>query len=199
MLSSPIGRLQFFLYSVAISIAELIAVALCVAATMGFDGFIHSRPGPPRESLALASFVVMMVFVVARTNITWRRRNDAGLTKWLVVPYIVFVALFAVLQAATLLIYDFNAGNTNMGLSSLSIALFAWWFRIGLASPKGRPFDPNSFLAAEGFGEAPSGRFRQATTASASAGTSMRSTPATVSARGHGNAGGIAFGKRGRG
>jgi len=41
----------------------------------------------------------MMVFVAARTNITWRRRNDAGLSKWLVVPYIVFVALFAVLQA----------------------------------------------------------------------------------------------------
>ena len=87
MLSSPIGRLRFFLYSVAISIAELIAVALCVAATMGFDGFVHSKPGPSRESLALASFVVMMVFVVARTNITWRRRNDADLSKRLVVTY----------------------------------------------------------------------------------------------------------------
>jgi hypothetical protein len=198
MLSSPIGRLQFFLYSVAISIAELIAVALCVAATMSFDGFIHSKPGPPRENLALASFVVMMVFVVASTNITWRRRNDANLSKWLVVPYIVFVGLFAVLQAATLLIYDFNTGNTNTGLSSLSIALFAWWFRIGFASPKGRPFDPDSFLTAQGFGEAPSGSFRQATTASVSARPSMRSMPAPVSARRHGNASAVAFGKRGR-
>ena len=198
MLSSPIGRLRFFLYSVAISIAELIAVGLCVAATMGFDGFVHSKPGPSRESLALANFVVMMVFVVARTNITWRRRKDADLSKLLVVPYIVFVALFAALQAATLLIYDFKTGNTNIGLGILSIALFAWWFRICFAIPKGRPFDPDSFLTAEGFGEAPSGRLRHATTASVSAGTSIISTPATVSARGHGDASGIAFGKRGR-
>jgi uncharacterized membrane protein YhaH (DUF805 family) len=198
MLSSPIGRLRFFLYSVAISIAELIAVALCVSETMGFDGFVHSKPGPSRENLALASFVVMMVFVVARTNITWRRRNDADLSKWLVVPYIAFLALLAVLQAATLLIYDFKTGNTNIGLGILSIALFALWFRICLASPKGRPFDPDSFLVAEGFGEAPSGRFRHATTASVSAERSLISTPLAVSARGHGNASGIAFGKRGR-
>jgi len=198
MLSSPIGRLRFFLYSVAISIAELIAVALCVAATMGFDGFVHSKPGPSREGLALASFVVMMVFAVARMIITWRRRNDADLRKWLVVPYMVFVALFAVLQAATLLIYDFKTGNTNIGLGILSIALFALWFRICFASSKGRPFDPDSFMAAEGFGEGPSGMFRQATTASVSAEASMISTPVSVSARGHSNASGIAFGKRGR-
>jgi uncharacterized membrane protein YhaH (DUF805 family) len=198
MLSSPIGRLRFFLYSVAISIAELIAVALCVAATMGFDGFVHSKPGPSRESLALAGFVAMMVFVAARTNITWRRRNDADLSKWLVVPYIVFVALFAAMEAAMLLIYDFKTGNTNIGLGILSITLFALWFRICLASPKGRPFDPDSFLTAEGFGEGPSGSFRHARTASVPGGTSMRSTPVTVSARGHGDAGGIAFGKRGR-
>jgi uncharacterized membrane protein YhaH (DUF805 family) len=169
MLSSPIGRLRFFLYSVAISIAELIVVALCVAATTGFDGLVRSKPGPPREGLALASFVVMMAFVVLRTNITWRRRADADLSKWLVVPYIVFVALFAALQAATLWIYDFKTGNTNTGLGALSIALFGLWFRICLASPKGRPFDPDAFLAAEGFGQGPSGGFRHATTASVSA------------------------------
>jgi uncharacterized membrane protein YhaH (DUF805 family) len=197
MLSSPIGRLRFFLYSLAISIAELIAVALCVAATMGFDGLVHSKPGPPREGLALASFVVMMAFVVLRTNITWRRRADADLSKWLVVPYIVFVALFAALQAATLWIYDFKT-SPNTGLGILSIALFGLWFRICLASSKRRPFDPDSFLAAEGFDQGPSGTFRHATTASVSAETSMRSTPATVSARAPSNASGIAFGKRGR-
>jgi hypothetical protein len=165
---------------------------------MGFDGFVHSKPGPSREGLALASFVVMIVFVVARTNITWRRGNDADLSKWLVVPYIVLNALFAMLEAATLLIYDVNTGNTNVGLNLLSIALFALWLRICLASPKGRPFDPDSFLIAEGFGEAPSGGLRHATTASVPAQTSMISTPVTVSARGHGNASGIAFGKRGR-
>jgi uncharacterized membrane protein YhaH (DUF805 family) len=198
MLSSPIGRLQFFLCSVAISISELVAVVLCVAATMGFDGLVHSKPGPSREGLALAALVVMMVFAVARANITWRRRNDADLSKWLVVPYIVGIAVFAMLQAATLLFYDFKTGNDNLGLGILSIALFALWFRICLAAPNGRPFDPDSFLAAEGFGEAPTGGFRHATAASVSAGTSIRSTPAAVSARGHGNAGAVAFGKRGR-
>ena len=198
MLSSPIGRLRFFLYSVAISIAELIAVALCIAATTGFDGLVRSKPGPPREGLALASFVVMMAFVVLRANITWRRRADADLSKWLVVPYIVFVALFAVLQAMTLWLYDFKNGNSNIELGNLSFALFAWWFRICFARPKGRPFDPDSFLTAEGFGQGPSGSFRHATTASVSAKTSMISTPVTVSARGPSNAGGIAFGKRGR-
>ena len=199
MLSSPIGRLQFFLYSVAISIAELIVVGLCVAATTGLDGLAHSKPGPSREGLALATFVVMMVFAAARANITWRRRNDADLSKWLVVPYIVCLVLFAGLQAATLLIYDFKTGNDNLGLGILSIALFALWFRICLAAPNGRSFDPDSFLAAEGYGEAPSGGLSHATAASVSAGTSMRSMPAPVSLRGHGNAGAVAFGKRGRG
>jgi hypothetical protein len=165
---------------------------------MGFGGFVHSRPGPSREGLALASFVVMMVFVVARANITWRRGEDADLSKWLVVPYIVSLALLAVLQATTLLIYDFTTGSTNIGLDIFSFALFGLWFRICFASSKERSFDPDSFLAAEGYGEGPSGRFRNATTASVSAETSMRSAPVTVSAGGHGNAGGIAFGKRGR-
>ncbi len=195
MLSSPIGRLRFFLYSVAISIAELIAVALCVAATMGFSGFVHSKPGPSREGLALASLVAMMVFVVARANITWRRGNDADLSKWLVAPYIGSLALLAVLQAATLLIYDFKTGDTNIGLGILSTALFALWFRICFAGSKERLFDPDSFLAAEGFG----GGFRHATAASVSPEPAMRSTPVTVSARGHGNASAITFGKRGRG
>jgi hypothetical protein len=96
------------------------------------------------------------------------------------------------------LVYDVNTGNTNVGLNILSIALFALWLRICVASPKGRPFDPDSFLTAEGFGEPPSGSSRHATAASVSAKPSMISAPATVSARGHGNAGGIAFGKRGR-
>jgi hypothetical protein len=141
---------------------------------------------------------VMMVFAVARMNITWRRRYDADLSKWLVVPYMVFLVLFAVLQAATLLIYDFKTGNSNIGFNILSIALFAVWFRLCFASSKERSFDPDSFLTAEGFGGGPSGSFRLPTTASVSAEASMMSTPVSVSARGHSNASGIAFGKRGR-
>jgi hypothetical protein len=198
MLSSPIGRLRFFLYSVAISIAEAIAVAFCVAATMGLDGFARSKPGPSREGLALASFAVMMVFALARMNITWRRGYDADLSKWFVVPYMVFLALFAVLQAATLLLYDFNAGNTNIGLNILSIALFALWCRLCFASSKERPFDPDSFLTAEGLGGGAGGRFSPPTTASVPTEASMISAPVSVSARGHGNASGMAFGRRGR-
>jgi hypothetical protein len=197
MLSSPIGRVRFFFYSVAISIAELIGVAVCISATMGFDRFIHSKPGSSRESLALASFVVMMLFVVARANITWRRGNDADLSKWLVVPYIAFLPLFAVLQAVMLLIFDFKTGNTNIGFDILSTGLLVWWFRICLASPQERSFDPDSFLTAEGFGDAPSARFGHARTASVPVKPSMVSTPVTVSAGGHGNAS-VGFGRRGR-
>jgi hypothetical protein len=196
--SSPLGRLQFFLYSAAIWMAELIGVMLCITATMGFDGFIHSKPGPSREGLALASLVVMIVFAAARANITWRRGIDADLSKWQVVPYIVALALLAVLQAATLLVYDFKTNNTDIG-GILSIALLAWWSRICLATPRERQFDPDSFLVAEGLGEAPSGRSRHATPASVAAQPSMLSQPVAASAHAHGNAGGITFGKRGRG
>ncbi len=199
MSSSPIGRLRFFLYSVAISLAELIAIALCIATTMGFDGFIRSKPGPSREGLALASFVVMMVFAIARMNITWRRGHDADLSKWLVVPYMVLLASFAVLQAAMLLIYDFKAGNTNIGFNILSTALFVLWCLICFAKSKPRSFDPDAFLAAEGYGRDPTRTFTPPTTASVLTTASMVSTPASLTAGGHSNASGIVFGKRARG
>jgi len=138
------------------------------------------------------------VFAVARVNITWRRGQDADLSKWLVVPYMISLPLFAALQAATLLVYDFKTGNTNIGLNLLSIALFALWCRICFASSKERTFDPDSFLIAEGLGGGSGGRFGLPATAGVSAQASMMSTPVNVSARGHGNAGGIGFGKRGR-
>ena len=89
MLSSPLSdAFNSFSIRLAISLAELIAVVLCIVATMGFDGLVRSNPGPSRESLALASFAVMTVFAVARVNIAWRRGHDANLSKWkLVVPY----------------------------------------------------------------------------------------------------------------
>ena len=200
MFSSPIGRLRFFLYSVAIFIVEAAAMVVCIAATTGFDGLVHSRPGPSREGLALVTLVVAMLFVAVRTNITWRRKKDADLSKWLIVPYLVFLALFAVLQAGVLWTHDFNAGSSSgdrFGL--LSIALFGLWFRICLASPVKQTFDPDAFLAAEGYGAPPSGRFRPAAAPNVPAGPSMRSAPATVSARGHGNASHTGFGKRVRG
>ncbi len=198
LFSSPIGRLRFFLYSAAISIAEQIAVAMCIGATMGFGGFVHSQPGRGREGLALAAFVVLMLFVVARTNITWRRKNDAQLSNWLVVPYLVFVTLFAMMQAATLLVYDLGNGSSNSGLGFFGFTLFALWFRICIAPSKGRPADLDPAMIEEVFGEGASDRFRHATPARVSAEPSMISTPVTVSALGPGTAGPIVFGKRGR-
>src|ERR1700761_3378241 len=189
MLSSRVGRLQFFLYSAAISIAELIAIVLCIVATMGFDGLVRSKPGPSRESLALASFAVMTVFAIARMNIAWRRGQDADLSKWkLIVPYIVAVELFAVLQAAILLVYDFETGTTNSGLNMLSIVLIALWWRICLASPKATPFDPDAFLATEGYGGSPGGTSTPPAAASVSARASIVSAPVNLSAGGHSNA-----------
>jgi uncharacterized membrane protein YhaH (DUF805 family) len=200
MLSSRLGRLQFFLYSAAISIAELIAIVLCIVATTGFDGLVRSKPGPSRESLALASFAVMTVFAIARMNIAWRRGHDADLSKWkLVVPYIVAVELFAVLQAAILLVYDFETGTTNGGLNILAIVLIALWWRICLASSKPGTFDPDAFLIEEGGGGSPSGTSRLPTTEGVSAQASMIPVPVNVRAQGPSNATGVVFGKRQQG
>lgn len=200
MLSSPVGRLQFFLYSAAISLAELIAVVLCIVATMGFDGLVRSNPGPSRESLALASFAVMTVFAVARVNIAWRRGHDADLSKWkLVVPYMVAVELFAVLQALMLLVYDFNTGTANGGINVLSIVLIAMWWRICLAKSKPGTFDPDAFLIAEGFGGSPRGTSTPVTSARISAGAPIIPAPVSFSSRAHSNGAGAVFGKRGQG
>jgi hypothetical protein len=198
MFSSRVGRLQFFLYSIAIWIAELIGIVLCIAVTMGFDGLFHSKPGPSRETLVFASFAVMMMFAIARMNLAWRRGYDADLSKWkLLVPYVMAVALFPVLQAGMLFVYDFNTGTTNGGFNIFSIAFVALWWRICRASPKSRPPDPDAFLAAEGRGGSPGGPPELPATASVSAGASIVSAPANLSTRGYSNASGVTFGKRG--
>jgi hypothetical protein len=198
MLSSRVGRLQFFLYSAAIWIAELIGVILCIVVTMGFAKFVHSKPGPPREGLVFASFAVMMVFAIARINIAWRRGYDADLSKWkLLVPYAVGIVLLAILQALTVFVYDFNTGTTNVGFNIFSIALFAMWWRICLASSKPRTFDPDAFLIAEGCGGSPGGTPTSPATARVSPAFSRTPAPVSYGARGHGNAAGVVFGKRG--
>ena len=199
MLSSRVGRLQFFLYSLAIWIAELIGVVLCIVLTMGFAKFVHSKPGPSREGLVFASFAVMMVFAIARINIAWRRGYDADLSKWkLLVPYAVGVVLLAILQALTVFVYDFNTGTTNVGFNIFSIALFAMWWRICLAKSKPGSFDPDAFLSAEGFGGGHNDWSPPATTARFSAGASIIPAPVSFSTRAHGNGAGAVFGKRGQ-
>jgi len=198
MLSSRVGRLQFFLYSVAIWIAEAIAVVLCIVVTMGFAKLVHSKPGPSRETLVFASFAIMMMFAIARMNLAWRRGYDADLSKWkLLVPYVIAVALFPVLQAGMLFVYDFNTGTTNGGFNIFSIALVALWWRICRASPKSRPPDLDAFLAAEGHGGSPGGTSTSPAAASVSARASIGSAPVNLSPRGHSSPSGVAFGKRG--
>ena len=130
---------------------EIILVVGCIFATMGLAGLANSKPGSSREGLALAIFIVTMIMVVARSNIAWRRSRDAGLPKWLPGGYILFSICFAVLQALTVLVYDFDGGdNSNFGLSLLGFAILGLWCTLqGAATAAGGP-DPDAFLRGQG-------------------------------------------------
>jgi hypothetical protein len=114
-------------------------------ATMGIKGLAESRPGPSREPLALAILIVSMVFVLARSNIAWRRSRDAQGSKWILGMYVVFSTIFALLQATTFLTYNFDGDNSDFGLSLLGLVLIALWFRLLLAPSNGGSRDPGSF------------------------------------------------------
>jgi uncharacterized membrane protein YhaH (DUF805 family) len=149
--TSNIGRGRFFVYSAVILAVEIILVVGCIFATMGLAGLANSKPGSSREGLALAIFIVTMVMVVARSNIAWRRSRDAGLPKWLPGSYILFSVCFTVLQALTVLVYDFNGGdNSNFGLSLLGFAILGLWSTLQGTRSAGGGFDPDAFLAKEG-------------------------------------------------
>jgi uncharacterized membrane protein YhaH (DUF805 family) len=145
MLGSTLGRGRFLAYSAALLAAEAIAVVLCIMGTMGIKGLADSRPGPSREPLALAILVVSIVFLLARSNIAWRRSRDAQGSKWILGMYIVFSACFAVLQAATFLTYKFDGDNSEFGLNLLGLVLIALWFRLLLAPSSGGSWDQGSF------------------------------------------------------
>jgi uncharacterized membrane protein YhaH (DUF805 family) len=198
MFSSPIGRISFLVYSVVLFIGEIVAVLISIAGTIGLDRLANSRPGSGRAGLALACFIVMMLFVAARANLAWRRGRDADLTKWLTVPYIIFLALFAALQALTLLIYDFNKESSNPGLGLLGLALFVLWFRLCTASPKGGSFDPDAFMAREGLATGPGDRAGRNTAASIPMASPIASPRAALVTGRRDDASPIVFGKRGR-
>uniref|UniRef100_Q07J91 DUF805 domain-containing protein n=1 Tax=Rhodopseudomonas palustris (strain BisA53) TaxID=316055 RepID=Q07J91_RHOP5 len=195
MFSSPIGRLRFFLYSVAIALVELLAVILVIAATMGLEEFVNSQPGAPRAFMGGVCLMVLLAFAALRANITWRRGNDAALSKWMIVPYLVLTAFYAVLQAGALMASKFGAGgDSNAGLGILSLSLLALWSVICVAKSKSTTFDPDAFLAAEGFFSGPKRGAGRETAVNVSPSPAM---PPPAVPRAAGPAGAITFGKRG--
>ena len=44
MFTSNIGRLRFFSYSAAVLVTEIVAMVLCIAGTVGFEGLMDSNP-----------------------------------------------------------------------------------------------------------------------------------------------------------
>jgi hypothetical protein len=132
-----------------------------------------------------------------RANITWRRGKDAALSKWMIVPYLVLTALYAVLQAGALMANKFGAGgDSNVGLGILATSLLALWSVILVAKPKSTTFDPDAFLAAEGWGGGPKYDVERATAVSVAPTPSVSMPPVVRAA---GPAGAVTFGKRGLG
>ncbi len=138
MFTSNIGRLRFFSYSAAVLVAEIVAMVLCIAGTVGFEGLMDSKPGPGREGLATAVLVISLVVALFRGNFAWRRSRDAQGSTWILWSYIVFSAFYAVLQAGTVLIVDFdNPDEVSGGLNLLGLGLFGFWIAILVAKPAG--------------------------------------------------------------
>lgn len=138
MFTSSIGRLRFFLYSVAATVAEIVAIVVCIAGTIGFAGLINSTPGPSRQGMAGVILVMSLAFVLLRGNIAWRRSRDANGRSWILWAYIVFSAIYAVLQAGTMLVIDFgNPDSVPGGLNLLGLSIFGLWVTILVAKPAG--------------------------------------------------------------
>jgi len=136
MFTSNIGRLRFFLYSVGLSVAEVVAIVICIAGTIGFEGLINSMPGPSRHGTAGAVLVMSLVFVALRGNFAWRRSRDANGRGWILWSYIVFSGIYAFLQAGALLVVEFgNRETIPGGLNLLGLAIFGMWCTILWAKP----------------------------------------------------------------
>ena len=136
MFTSNIGRMRFFLYSVGLTVAEAVAIVICIAGTIGFAGFLNSMPGPSRQGMAGTVLIVSLIFVALRDNTAWRRSRDANGHSWILWSYIVFSAIYAFLQAGTLLVIDFsNPESAPGGLNLLGLAIFGLWAGILWAKP----------------------------------------------------------------
>jgi len=136
MFTSSIGRMRFFLYSVATTVAEIVVAVICSAGTIGFEGLVNSAPGPSRQGMAGAVLVTSLLIVLVRGNFAWRRSRDANGKRWIVWGYIVLSGFYALLQAGTLLVIDFgNPESVPGGLNLLGLSIFGLWCTILWAKP----------------------------------------------------------------
>ena len=180
MFTSSIGRMRFFFYSLGVAFLEAMAALVCIVGTMGFEGFINSAPGPSRQGMAGAVLIVSLLAVVMRGNIAWRRSRDANGKGWILWSYIVFCAIYAFLQAGTLLVIDFNnPESTPSGLNLLALSIFGLWCTILVAKPvAGSNIDElTSVFDFEGAVPSASGRMAN----SAAPSTARAAAPATRS------------------
>ncbi|MBM2713674.1 hypothetical protein JQK88_21150 [Mesorhizobium caraganae] len=180
MFTSNIGRMRFFFYSLGVAFLEAMAALVCIVGTMGFEGFINSAPGPSRQGMAGAVLIVSLLAVVMRGNIAWRRSRDANGKGWILWSYIVFCAIYAFLQAGTLLVIDFNnPESTPSGLNLLALSIFGLWCTILVAKPvAGSNIDElTSVFDFEGAVPSASGRMAN----SAAPSTARAAAPATRS------------------
>ncbi|MBA1140576.1 hypothetical protein [Mesorhizobium neociceri] len=181
MFTSNIGRMRFFFYSLGVAFLEAMAALVCIVGTIGLEGFINSAPGPSRQGMAGAVLIVSLLAVVMRGNIAWRRSRDANGKAWILWSYIVFCAIYAFLQAGTLLVIDFNnPENTSSGLNLLALSIFGLWCTILVAKPvAGVNIDElTSVFDFEGAVPAQSGSGRMSSSAALS---TARATPVTRS------------------
>ena len=143
MFSSPMNRVRFLAYSLLFAFLTVVAVLVCVEATMGIDVFLASKPGPGRERLALSVYLAFTLIMIPQANITWRRAKDAGISKWVVVPYIVMLLFSIALQSLTLLTFSPYGDNANPGLAIVNLALIGWCGHILIApSQSPRTMEP---------------------------------------------------------
>lgn len=180
MFTSNIGRMRFFFYSLGVAFLEAMAALVCIVGTMGFEGFVNSAPGPSRQGMAGAVLIVSLLAVVMRGNIAWRRSRDANGKGWILWSYIVFCAIYAFLQAGTLLVIDFNnPESTPSGLNLLALSIFGLWCTILVAKPvAGSNIDElTSVFDFEGAVPSASGRMAN----SAAPSTARAASPATRS------------------
>ena len=136
MFASNIGRLRFFLYSLALAVAETVVIVVCVVSTIGFEGLINSGPGPARQGMAGAVLVASLIFVALRGNIASRRTRDANGRRWILWAYIGLSAMYALLQAGVLLVVKFDDPESIPGgLNLLGLSIFGLWCTILWAKP----------------------------------------------------------------
>lgn len=200
MFTSSIGRLRFFFYSIGVFLIEAVGILLCIAGTIGFEGLITSTRGPAREGMAGAVLVISLLAVVMRGNIAWRRSRDANGSRWLLWSYVVFIGIYAFLQAGTVLVVDFsNPDSVPGGLNLLALSIFVIWIKILVAKPAGG-VDINELTSVFDFDGAvpvPVASSRIATSAAPSATRTATATRSVPSMQPIGRPRPAGFGKRG--